>query len=143
MPDAFLRGDDEFLLRVVVPVHRVKIVREMEEVAYDARLPLGTGIVGPIPMPVIIAFFVFLSGYILLAKTRVGTYLYALGENQEAALFSGIATGFYTKFVFTASGVLAALGVNTFFTGSRAGLAAMNALARSRGSASPPQSTFK
>lgn len=70
---------------------------------------LGTGIVGPIPMPVIIAFLVFLSGYILLAKTRVGTYLYALGENQEAALFSGIATGFYTKFVFTASGVLAAL----------------------------------
>ena len=70
---------------------------------------LGTGIVGPIPMPVIIAFLVFLSGYILLAKTRVGTYLYALGENQEAAWFSGIATGFYTKFVFTASGVLAAL----------------------------------
>jgi ribose/xylose/arabinose/galactoside ABC-type transport system permease subunit len=70
---------------------------------------LGTGIVGRIPMPVIIVFLVFLSGYILLAKTRVGTYLYALGENQEAALFSGIATGFYTKFVFTASGVLAAL----------------------------------
>ncbi len=70
---------------------------------------LGTGIVGPIPMPVIIAFLVFLSGYILLAQTRVGTYLYALGENQEAALFSGIATGFYTRFVFTASGVLAAL----------------------------------
>jgi ribose transport system permease protein len=70
---------------------------------------LGTGIVGRIPMPVIIAFLVFLSGYILLTKTRVGTYLYALGENQEAALFSGIATGFYTKFVFTASGVLAAL----------------------------------
>ena len=70
---------------------------------------LGTGIVGRIPMPVIIAFLVFLSGYILLAKTRVGTYLYALGENQEAAWFSGIATGFYTKFVFTASGVLAAL----------------------------------
>jgi len=70
---------------------------------------LGTGIVGRIPMPVIIAFLVFLSGYILLAKTRVGTYLYALGENQEAALFSGIAKGFYTKFVFTASGVLAAL----------------------------------
>jgi len=70
---------------------------------------LGTGIVGRIPMPVIIAFLVFLFGYILLAKTRVGTYLYALGENQEAALFSGIATRFYTKFVFTASGVLAAL----------------------------------
>ena len=70
---------------------------------------LGTGIVGRIPIPVIIAFLVFLSGYILLAKTRVGTYLYALGENQQAALFSGIATGFYTKFVFTASGVLAAL----------------------------------
>jgi len=70
---------------------------------------LGTGIVGRIPMPVIIAFLVFVSGYILLAKTRVGTYLYALGENREAALFSGIATGFYTTFVFTASGVLAAL----------------------------------
>ncbi len=70
---------------------------------------LGTGVIANIPMPVIIAFLVFLAGYILLTKTRVGLYLYALGENQEAALFSGIATGFYTKFVFTVSGILSAL----------------------------------
>jgi len=70
---------------------------------------LGTGVVASIPMPVIIAFFVLLVGYLLLDKTRIGTYLYALGENREAAYFSGIATGFYTKFVYTASGMLAAL----------------------------------
>ncbi|MDJ0782113.1 MAG: ribose ABC transporter permease [Desulfosarcinaceae bacterium] len=70
---------------------------------------LGTGLVAHIPMPIIIAALVFLAGYLLLSQTRIGAYLYALGENREAALFSGIATGFYTKFVFTASGVLAAL----------------------------------
>ncbi len=70
---------------------------------------LGTGTIAHIPMPVIISFFVLLTGYILLTKTRVGTYLYALGENRNAAFFSGIATDFYTKFVYTASGILAAL----------------------------------
>jgi ribose transport system permease protein len=70
---------------------------------------LGTGVVAHIPMPVIVAFLVLIAGYILLTQTRAGSYLYALGENQEAAFFSGIATGFYTKFVYTASGVLAAL----------------------------------
>jgi ribose transport system permease protein len=70
---------------------------------------IGTGVIANIPMPVIIAFVVLLSGYILLTRTRVGTYLYALGENREAAFFSGIATGFYTNFVYTVSGILAAL----------------------------------
>ena len=70
---------------------------------------MGTGVVASIPMPVIIAFFVLLMGYMLLDKTRIGTYLYALGENKEAAFFSGIATGFYTRFVYSASGMLAAL----------------------------------
>jgi ribose transport system permease protein len=70
---------------------------------------LGTGVVAQIPMPVIIAGIVFLLGYLLLSKSRVGTYLYALGENSEAAFFSGIATRFYTNFVYTVSGILAAL----------------------------------
>ena len=70
---------------------------------------LGTGLVASIPMPVIIAFVVLVMGYVLLDKTRIGTYLYSLGENKEAAFFTGIATGFYTRFVYTASGVLAAL----------------------------------
>ncbi len=70
---------------------------------------LGTGVIAQIPMPVIIAFIVLLSGYILLTKTRVGIYLYALGENREAAYFSGIATTMYTNLVYTVSGILAAL----------------------------------
>ena len=75
----------------------------------DAFRFVGTGSLGPIPMPIVIVSFAFLASYILLTRTRVGEYIFALGNNPVAARYAGIATDRYTSFVYATSGLLAAL----------------------------------
>jgi ribose/xylose/arabinose/galactoside ABC-type transport system permease subunit len=70
---------------------------------------IGTGFLGPIPMPIIVAAVAFLAGYILLTRTRMGMYIYALGNNPIAAHYTGIATSNYITFVYVLAGALAAL----------------------------------
>jgi ribose/xylose/arabinose/galactoside ABC-type transport system permease subunit len=70
---------------------------------------IGTGFLGPIPMPIIVAAVAFLAGYILLTRTRMGMYIYALGNNPIAAHYTGIATSNYITFVYVLAGSLAAL----------------------------------
>lgn len=70
---------------------------------------VGTGFLGPIPMPLIIASVVFLLGHILLTRTRVGEYIYAIGNNEVAARLSGIPTRRYITAVYAICGFLAAL----------------------------------
>lgn len=75
----------------------------------DAFRTIGTGFLGPIPMPIIVAGVAFLGGYILLTRTRMGMNIYALGNNPVAAHYAGIATTNYTTFVYVLAGALAAL----------------------------------
>jgi ribose transport system permease protein len=75
----------------------------------DLFRSIGTGYLGPIPMPIIIAGIAFLGGYILLTRTRMGVYIYALGNNPVAAHYTGIATSNYLTFVYVLAGTLAAL----------------------------------
>jgi ribose transport system permease protein len=75
----------------------------------DLFRSIGTGYLGPIPMPIIIAGITFLGGYILLTRTRMGVYIYALGNNPVAAHYTGIATSNYLTFVYILAGSLAAL----------------------------------
>lgn len=70
---------------------------------------IGTGTLGPVPVPVIIAALTFLAGIILLNRTRIGTYIYALGNNPLAARFAGIHVGRYLTLVYMLSGLLSAL----------------------------------
>jgi ribose transport system permease protein len=70
---------------------------------------IGTGYLGPIPMPIIVAAVAFLAGYILLTRTRMGVNIYALGNNPIAAHYTGIATSNYITFVYVLAGALAAL----------------------------------
>lgn len=70
---------------------------------------IGTGSIGPIPMPVVIAAIAFILGFILLNRVWVGEYIYALGNNPVAARYAGIATDRYITFVYMLSGLLAAL----------------------------------
>lgn len=51
---------------------------------------IGRGYVGPIPVPVIIMVVVAIIGHVLLTHTRFGRYVYALGDNEEAARLCGI-----------------------------------------------------
>jgi len=75
----------------------------------DAFRFMGTGSLGPVPMPIVIAAVAFLVGYILLTRTEVGKYILALGNNPVAARYAGVAVDRYTAFVYAVSGMLSAL----------------------------------
>ena len=75
----------------------------------DAFRFIGTGSLGPIPMPIIIAGLTFLVGWVVLKRTRVGEYIYAIGNNPVAARYAGIATDSYITFVYVLAGLLSAL----------------------------------
>ncbi len=51
---------------------------------------IGRGMIGPLPVPVIVMVVVFFIGWLVLHKTSYGRYLYAIGGNPEAARLSGI-----------------------------------------------------
>ncbi|MFN8455188.1 MAG: ABC transporter permease [Anaerolineae bacterium] len=72
-------------------------------------LALGNGYVGPIPIPVIIAVVVMVVTHIVLTRTQLGRYVYAVGGNEEAARISGINVDRVKLFVYSMSGVLSAL----------------------------------
>lgn len=70
---------------------------------------MGTGFVGPVPVPIIIAGLIFLFGYVLLKRTKAGEYIYAIGDNKVAAQVSGVPTHRYITLVYAACGFLTAL----------------------------------
>ena len=75
----------------------------------EAFISLGTGYIGPIPTPVVIAAVVLLIGQFVLRKTKFGRYVYAVGGNQEAAITSGINADRIKILVFMISGLLSGL----------------------------------
>jgi inositol transport system permease protein len=51
---------------------------------------LGAGQILTLPIPAVIAAIVFMACAVLMKKTRFGRYVYAIGGNEEAALYSGV-----------------------------------------------------
>jgi len=70
---------------------------------------LGVGYLGSIPMPVVIAFVVFVVGYIALTRMKFGEYIYAIGNNETAARLAGIPIEKYIASAYVITGVLSAL----------------------------------
>lgn len=60
----------------------------------------------PIPNGVLILFLVAISASILLSKTILGRYTFALGSNEEAVRLSGVNTDFWKVVVYTVSGAI-------------------------------------
>ncbi len=75
----------------------------------DSFRVIGTGSIGPIPMPIIIAAIAFLLGYIILNRMKIGEYIFAIGNNPVAARYAGIHVDRYITFVYVFSGLLSAL----------------------------------
>ncbi|MFW6138183.1 MAG: ABC transporter permease [Spirochaetota bacterium] len=71
------------------------------------NIPIGSW---GVPLPVIVMLSLALLLYLFLTSTVQGRHIYAVGGNQEAARVSGINPNAVRLFVFTASGVLTALG---------------------------------
>jgi ribose transport system permease protein len=70
---------------------------------------LAIGSVWGIPVPLLVAAFVVATTHIMLTRTRVGRYFYALGGNEEAARLSGINVKKYSCLAYILCGSLAGL----------------------------------
>lgn len=71
---------------------------------------IGLGKLFSIPVPVYIMFIMFIINYILLNRKKIGRYLYAVGGNKEASLFSGISVNKIIIFAYIISSLAAAIG---------------------------------
>ena len=70
---------------------------------------IGSGYVGPVPMPVIIAAIVWAFAAYMLGGLRFGRHIYAVGANEEAARLYGISVDWVKIRVYALSGFLAAV----------------------------------
>jgi ribose/xylose/arabinose/galactoside ABC-type transport system permease subunit len=71
---------------------------------------IGSGTILSIPVPVIILALTVLVAAVLLRRTVLGRYIYAIGGNEEAARLSGIRVRFYKALAYALCGLTAALG---------------------------------
>ncbi|MDA2923990.1 ABC transporter permease [Acidobacteria bacterium AH-259-L09] len=71
---------------------------------------LGVGFIAGIPVPIIIAAAVTILGHLVLSRTEFGLNVYAVGGNYAAAKLAGLRNERIITMVFTAQGLLAALG---------------------------------
>lgn len=82
---------------------------------------IGTGNILGVPMPVVILAAVFVLSWWVLARTRFGRYIYAVGGNPHAAKTSGIDVSRIRFLVYVISGALA--GVAGMILSARTGSA--------------------
>lgn len=69
---------------------------------------MGQGMVGLIPMPVIIMLIIVVLVHLFLNNTKWGRNIYSVGSNPEAAYLAGISVNGYKVFAYALSGLLAA-----------------------------------
>jgi ribose/xylose/arabinose/galactoside ABC-type transport system permease subunit len=70
---------------------------------------IGSGHLGPVPIPILIAAGVVAVFVFLLTQTRFGRHIYAVGANEEAARLYGVNVRRTKVLVYAISGFLAAL----------------------------------
>lgn len=75
----------------------------------EAYSMLGTGyLFGLIPMPVVYMLICIIIFSFIMNKTKFGTYIYAIGGNQESARLSGVPIKKVQIMVFSIAGLMAA-----------------------------------
>ncbi len=70
---------------------------------------IGTGLVGGIPVPIILTLLVFAVGWVFLTRTKYGAQIYLMGDNPTAARLAGVPIETMTVLVYALSGFFAAL----------------------------------
>jgi ribose transport system permease protein len=69
----------------------------------------GNGMLGPVPVPVILVLLICLLIHIFLKYTKAGRNLFAIGGNPETAFLSGINIFRFKLLAFMLSGLLSAI----------------------------------
>lgn len=77
----------------------------------------GQGLIGPVPVPVIIFLSFAVIAFIVLRYTKYGRRIYAVGGNKEAARLSGLNVDRLTMSVYVITGFFA--GLSGFLLSSR------------------------
>jgi ribose transport system permease protein len=75
----------------------------------DAVRFLGFGVVGGVPMPLIVAAIVFVLVALILSKTVLGRHIYAIGGNETSSHIAGVPVSLTKLMVFVVSGALCGL----------------------------------
>jgi len=70
---------------------------------------LATGHIFYIPTPVVIMVIVYALAHFLLSRTKFGSYTYAIGGNEEAAILSGVNVKLNKALVYGLCGMLSGL----------------------------------
>ncbi len=84
-----------------------KIISCLEPPAFTY---IGIGKIFGIPFPVYLMAIIALISFFVLAKTRLGRYVYAVGGNAEASRISGISDNKIIILAYVFSGLTAAIG---------------------------------
>jgi inositol transport system permease protein len=79
---------------------------------------VGAGQILTVPVPALIAAVVFILCHLVMKRTRFGRYVYAIGGNEEAAVYSGVPVVRYKIGVWAFHGLL--VGVAAIVLTSRA-----------------------
>jgi len=101
-------------LAMMIAARGLALVATGEESVRVGRLSegftwLGRGLIGPLPVPVVVLALAFALGWLALGHTRFGRHVYAIGDNEEAARLMGLNVARVTVGVYTLSGALAGL----------------------------------
>lgn len=72
-------------------------------------ITLGQGFIGPVPVPICIMVLVLLVCHYILSYTPMGSGIYAIGGNEEAARLSGIKIIWTKVSVYVISGLCSAI----------------------------------
>lgn len=84
-----------------------------DSTVFNSDLPfswIGNGTVFGVPWLVVIALSVIFVSWLVLRRTVLGTWIYAVGGNAHAAALAGIKVPLVLIFVYSVSGLLSGLG---------------------------------
>lgn len=102
------------LLNLLYPEGRVVLDNEL-----FATIGFGT-VGGGVPVTLVIMGVVFLIFLLILKRTKLGTYVYAIGANEKNAVVAGINVDLYKFFVYLIGGIC--VGLAALILSSRVGI---------------------
>ena len=70
---------------------------------------LGEGTVGPVPFVLVVLIVCAVIMHVVLHSTKLGRYTYAIGSNEEAAIYAGIPVARYKIAIYAIAGMLTGL----------------------------------
>lgn len=100
----------------VVTLGTMSIVRGWAHISTDAQ-PIsrfgeafrwiGTGSLAGVPVPIVLFLGAVLAAAVVLGRTRLGRYTYAIGGNVQAARLSGVNVAWHTTMAYVICGLTA------------------------------------